>query len=145
MRIRILVLMMGVMYAMSASAQDGDAILGLWQSEYGDGRIQIYKTGDVYAGKIIWLKENLDEFGEPKTDHNNPSGILRQQPLKGLEVLSDFSYKGNHVWEDGMVYDPRSGKWYSCILSMSSSDQLEMRAYKWISLFGKSQYWSRVK
>lgn len=131
--------------AICSFAQSGDAVLGIWQSEHGSGRIQIYKKGNNYNGKLVWLKDETDESGKPKTDINNPSEALRSQPVKGLEVLSDFVYKDNGIWEEGTVYDPKSGKTYSCKLLMGSSDELEIRAFKGISLIGKSQLWSRVK
>lgn len=131
--------------AMVSLAQDGDSVLGIWQSAHGNGRIQIYRSGNTYDGKLVWIKEAVDESGKPKLDVNNPSPKLKTQPVKDLEVLRDFKYKNNGVWEDGTVYDPRSGKTYSCKLLMSSSDTLEIRAYMGISIIGKSQVWSRVR
>ncbi len=126
-------------------AQSADAVLGIWQSEHGSGRIQISKEGESYNGRIVWLKDEADESGKPKTDINNPSEALKSQPIKGLEVLSGFTYSDNGEWEGGTVYDPRSGKKYSCKLSVSGSGQLEIRAFKGISLIGKTQLWSRVR
>ncbi|WP_276347758.1 DUF2147 domain-containing protein [Daejeonella sp. JGW-45] len=126
-------------------AQSADVILGIWQSEHGSGRIQVFKEGESYNGRIVWLKDEKDESGKPKTDINNPSEALKSQPIKGLEVLSDFTYSDNGEWEGGTVYDPRSGKKYSCKLSLSGNGQLEIRAFKGISLIGKTQVWSRVK
>ncbi|MEJ7780571.1 MAG: DUF2147 domain-containing protein [Daejeonella sp.] len=125
-------------------AQNADAVLGIWESEHGSGRIQIYKSGDTYEGKLVWLKEENDNSGKPLADINNPSEALRNRPVKGLDVLSGFTYKDG-AWQDGTVYDPKSGKKYSCKLSMTSGGQLEIRAYMGISLIGKTQVWSRVK
>ena len=141
----ILALLAPLLIAIPSMAQDADAVLGVWQSEHGNARIQIFKSGENYNGKIIWLKEETDESGNQKADVNNPSGSLRTQPIKGLEALSDFTYKGNGVWEGGTVYDPRSGKKYSCKLSVSGDGQLEIRAFMGISLIGKTQIWTRVK
>ena len=132
------------MIMLASFAQDGDVVLGIWQSEHGSGRIQIYKDGNTYNGKLVWLKEANDESGRIKLDINNPSKNLRSQPINGLEVLRNFTYKDDGVWVDGTVYDPKSGRTYSCKLLMSSSDKLEIRAYMGISLIGKTQVWSRV-
>ena len=102
-----------LLLSLSALAQKGDAVLGIWQSEHGNGRIQIYKTGNEYNGKLVWTKKALDESGKPNLDVNNPNESLRSQPIKGLEVLKDFTYKSEGTWDGGTVYDPRSGKTYS--------------------------------
>ena len=141
----ILTLLVTLLAGISSFAQQEDAVLGVWQSEHGSARIQISKSGETYNGKIVWLKEETDDSGKPKTDVNNPSEALRSQPIIGLEALSDFTYKGNGVWEGGTVYDPRSGKKYNCKLSVSGGGQLEIRAFMGISLIGKTQVWSRVK
>lgn len=140
----VFTLLISLISAVTSFAQSGDAVLGIWQSEHGSGRIQIFKEGENYNGKIVWLKEEADESGKVKTDINNPSESLKMQPIKGLEVLSDFEYNDG-VWDGGTVYDPRSGKKYSCRLSVSGSGQLEIRAFKGISLIGKTQLWSRVR
>jgi uncharacterized protein (DUF2147 family) len=141
----ILSLLVPLLFCIPCIAQSGDAVLGVWQSGGGNVRVQIFKSGETYNGKIAWLREENDESGKPKTDRNNPAESLRGQPLLGLEALSDFTYKGNGVWEGGTVYDPRSGKKYSCKLSISSSGALEIRAFMGISLIGKTQIWTRVK
>lgn len=132
-------------FTLPCIAQNGDAVLGMWQSEHGSARVQISKSGENYNGKITWLKEEANEAGKPKTDQNNPSEALRSQPIIGLEALSDFSYKGDGIWDGGTVYDPRTGKKYSGKLSIGSGGKLEIRAYMGISLIGKTQIWSRVR
>ncbi len=139
------VLLIQFMIVSPSFAQNGDSVLGFWQSEHGNARIHIYKNGETYDGKLIWLKEETNSSGKPKVDINNPSEMLRSQPVKGLEVLKNFKYSNDRTWEDGTVYDPRSGKTYDCKLSMRSSDKLEVRAFYGISLIGKTQNWSRVR
>lgn len=120
-------------------SQDGDAILGIWQTEHGSAKIQIYKNGSSYDGKLVWVKDELLRSGEKGTGN-----AARKKSASGTEVLSNFSYAGDGVWEDGTVFDPRSGRSYKCKLYMNSSNRLELRAYMGISLIGKSQIWSRV-
>jgi len=141
----ILAFLLSVSALFPALAQKGDAVLGLWESEHGNARIQIFKSNGNYNGKIVWLKNELDESGKNKTDKNNPSESLKTQPIIGLEALGDFTYNEEGVWGGGTVYDPRSGKKYSCKLSLSGNSELEIRAFMGISLIGKTQIWSRVK
>lgn len=140
----VILTLMSVLPYLSSFAQNADAVLGMWESEHGSGRIQIYKSGDVHEGKLIWLKEENDRAGKPLVDINNPSETLRTRPVKGLEVLSGFRYSDG-AWDGGTVYDPKSGKKYSCKLSINGDGQLEIRAFMGISLIGKTQLWSRVK
>ncbi|WP_207425581.1 DUF2147 domain-containing protein [Pedobacter sp. SYSU D00535] len=131
--------------ALGVAAQSADAVLGKWQSGHGSGRIQIYKKGDKYFGKLIWLKEPRDENGRPKVDINNPNEKLRGQPIVGLEVLRNFQYRGNGVWSGGSVYDPKSGNTYNCQMALDGPDKLDIRAFFGITLLGKTETWTRVQ
>lgn len=33
-----------------------DAVIGTWLTASGKAKVQIYKEGDKYNGKIVWLK-----------------------------------------------------------------------------------------
>lgn len=128
----------------SAFSQTSDAILGQWINASGEAHIEISKKGDKYFGKIVWLKAPKDEKGNPKLDINNPAENLRSRPILGLELLKDFVFD-DKKWTDGKIYDPKSGKTYSCNLSLKGNDQLNVRGYIGISLIGRSETWKRVK
>ncbi|MEJ6982343.1 DUF2147 domain-containing protein [Pedobacter sp. P351] len=128
-----------------AFAQSGDDILGKWKSGHGNGQIQIFKRGDNYFGKLIWLKEPNDPSGKPKLDIHNPSKELQTQPVLGLEVLKDFTYKGNGSYSNGKIYDPKSGNTYNCMMSIHDRDKLNIRAYFGLSILGKTETWNRVQ
>jgi uncharacterized protein (DUF2147 family) len=125
-------------------AQDRDAIVGKWQNPSGEGRIEIFKKGDSYFGKLYWLKEP-NENGKPKLDKRNPDRSKKARPLKDLVILTDFQYAGDAVWEDGQIYDPKSGKTYSCKMTLKGDDKLDIRGYVGISLIGRSEIWTRIK
>ena len=117
--------------------------LGTWTNHEKEARFEIYKCGDKLCGKITWLKEpNRD--GKPKTDINNPDKKLQSQPLIGLVFLKSFEYDENNKWDDGTIYDPKSGKTYSSYMQMLSKDKIEVKGYIGISLIGRSQVWTRV-
>src|SRR5436190_23937687 len=69
-----------------------DDILGVWLSANGQAHLQIYKEGDKYFGKLVWLKEPNNAKGTPKVDANNPDEALRTKPLLGLVILRNFKY-----------------------------------------------------
>ncbi|WP_187264614.1 DUF2147 domain-containing protein [Pontibacter beigongshangensis] len=118
--------------------------VGVWTNEEGKARFEIYKCGDKLCGKIVTLKEPTRN-GKPKLDDNNPNKNLRKRPLLGLEFLKGFGYAGNNKWDNGTIYDPESGKTYSCFMKMESKDKMEVKGYIGISLIGRSQSWTRVK
>ncbi|RYE20080.1 MAG: DUF2147 domain-containing protein, partial [Sphingobacteriaceae bacterium] len=110
-----------------------------------EARVEIYKKGDTYAGKIIWLKEQNKADGKPVTDSKNPNTALRNRPILNLELIKNFVYKGDNSWENGEIYDAQSGKTYNSKISMSGNDQLNLRGFVGISLFGRTEIWTRVK
>lgn len=127
----------------SALAQSKDAILGKWLNPSGEGQIEIYKKGDKYYGKLAWMKEpNLN--GKPKLDTKNPDEKLQRRPLLNLEILKDFVYD-DKKWTAGTIYDPKSGKTYSCNMTLKGNDVLNVRGYIGISLLGRSETFRRVK
>ncbi|MES2060817.1 MAG: DUF2147 domain-containing protein [Bacteroidota bacterium] len=130
--------------SISASAQNADAILGKWLSANGEGQIQIYKKESKFFGKLSWIKVPNDDSGKPKADDHNPDKNLQSRPVLGIELLKNFTFDGDNVYEDGTIYDPKSGKTYSCKMTLKG-DVLKIRGYIGISLLGRSENWTRVK
>ncbi len=91
-------------------AQDAaNAIIGVWKNGEGTGHIEIYKTtSGHYAGKIVWLKEPIDEeTGKPKLDKRNPDKAKRNVPTLGLVNMYAFKYDaGDKEW-NGNIYKDR--------------------------------------
>ena len=129
-------------------AQDykADDLLGTWLNEDKDGHVKIYKENGKYYGKLIWLKNPIDEeTGKAKLDKHNDDEELQKRPLQDLMLLNDFVYDDDGEWEDGEIYDPKSGNTYSCYIEMKSMDEIKVRGYIGISLIGRTTYWTRVK
>jgi uncharacterized protein (DUF2147 family) len=134
-----------VLSIVTAYAQtEADAMLGVWETGNGKARIKIDKINNKYFGKIVWLREPNDENGKAKVDKNNPDEALRTKPLLGYNMLKEFQYKGEKVWEEGTIYDPESGSTYSCTITMTDDNTLDVRGYIGVSLFGRTDVWKRV-
>jgi uncharacterized protein (DUF2147 family) len=128
-----------------AQSVNADEILGIWLNEEQDGKVEIYKEKGKYSGKLVWLKKPLDEqTNKPKLDKKNPDPELKKRPLKGTILMNGFEYKGNGEWQDGEIYDPKSGKTYSCYLKLESPDRLKVRGYIGFSWVGRTTYWTRT-
>jgi uncharacterized protein (DUF2147 family) len=130
--------------ALSVKCQtlNADLILGTWLTASGKAKVQIYKEGNKYNGKIVWLKDPNDEKGKPKVDKNNSEPAKRTVPLLGLNLLKDFVFDEDE-WEDGTIYDPENGKTYSCTIKYRDG-KLDLRGYIGISLIGRTQTWFKV-
>jgi uncharacterized protein (DUF2147 family) len=129
--------------ATQAAAPNPDAVLGVWKNGEGTGMVQIYKKGDKYFGRIVWLKVPNNPDGTPRTDVNNPDESKRKTPLKGLENMRNFTYTGENKWENGSIYDPKNGSDYSCEMTLTDANTLEVRGFIGVSLFGRTDVWKR--
>ena len=140
---RISFILLFTLISFAGLAQNKDAVIGKWINSTGEAHVDITKRGEKYFGKIVWLKEPKDEKGNIKTDLKNPEASLRSKPILGLEILKNFIFEDGK-WTDGKIYDPKSGKTYSCNMTMKGRDILNMRGYVGISLIGRSETWKRV-
>lgn len=137
-------LLLFVAVTLSGFAQAKDAIVGRWVNSSGEAHVDIYKKNEKFYGKIVWLKNPKDEKGNTKTDLRNPDESLRTKPMLGLEILKDFVYDDGK-WTDGKIYDPKSGKTYSCNISQKHNGDLNIRGYIGISMIGRTEVWKKVK
>jgi len=130
--------------AFSGNAQSANDVVGTWFNAEKDGKIQIYKQGDAFFGKLSWLK-NPTLNGKARTDENNQDASQRSRPLLGLVLLRDFKHDGGNVWSGGEIYDPKNGKTYSCKMTLASRNQLDVRGYIGTPLLGRTTTWTRAE
>ena len=122
----------------------GDAILGIWKAEEKTLTIEVYRRGDEYQAKIIsFTDHHSDVPSAERTDEHNPDETLRSRKLVGLAVLSGLHYsQADNEWTDGHIYDVGSGSSYKASASLSDGT-LSVRAFKGISLLGKTLHFQR--
>ncbi|RFS14814.1 DUF2147 domain-containing protein [Emticicia sp. C21] len=120
-----------------------DITQGTWYNQEKSGKIQFFKQGDKYFGKIVWLKEP-NEAGKPRTDKQNPDEKLRTRPLIGLVNLKNFKQTDKDSWEDGEVYDPKNGKTYSCKMTLTSPTTLDVRGFIGLSIIGRTEHFTKA-
>ena len=123
-------------------AAQPDAVIGEWYTAEGTSVVEIFKCADLYCGKIVWLKNPKNDEGKDKVDVKNPDETRRNRKIMGLEILSGFKYKDDNRWEDGKIYDPKTGKTYSCKMQIDGND-LKIRGYIGFSLFGRTTVWTK--
>jgi uncharacterized protein (DUF2147 family) len=129
---------------------DAEGIVGVWNTSENDARIEIYRCGAEYCGKISYLqdpnypaddKEGM--AGLPLMDRYNPDPALRKRPLVGLSFMEGFRYLGHNTWDGGRIYNPENGKKYKATISLADSNRLMLRGYWGISLLGRTETWVR--
>jgi len=95
-----------------------DAILGFWVNEKGDRKLEIYRKGAGYFGKIV----------------SDASGKVRP----GTDILLDLRHGGG-IWK-GRLYLPAKNDEAKATLRLKGG-QLEIAASK--GVFSEKKYWSR--
>ncbi|RLD55649.1 MAG: DUF2147 domain-containing protein [Bacteroidetes bacterium] len=133
----------------NVSAQTANDVLGFWLTQDGDSQVKIFKAKDgKYYGNIKWLKNPFEEDGSIKIDDENPNEKLRTRKILGLQLLKAFEFNTKkHEWEDGTIYDPKTGKTYSCFMWFENNDKktLHVKGFIGFSLLGKEVEWKREK
>jgi uncharacterized protein (DUF2147 family) len=127
----------------TARGADGVGIAGLWLVEARDAVVDIEPCGDRLCGTVVWLKEPRPN-GRARLDDKNPDPAQRARPVCGLTLLYDFKASGENEWEDGHIYSADEGATYSAKMALLDVNTLKVRGFVGISLFGKSQVWTRA-
>ena len=134
-------LVLGLFFAASASAQGTP--FGIWVTEGGLSRIEVFDCAGQVCGEFVWLEEPNEEDGTPKVDGQNPDEALRGRPLMSLQLIEGFTVRGPTAWAGGTIYDPKSGNTYSSTMELQDENTLVVRGYVLLPIFGRSQTWTR--
>lgn len=133
-----------LLVSLSAMAQklEADHILGVWQSE--NYKIEFFKEGEIYSAKLLWSKDMFGPDGNtPKKDVHNPDENLRDRPIKGITHITGLVYGGGE-YKNGKLYSVQDGNTYSFKGELQSENELESRAFKGVTLLGRTIHWTRV-
>ncbi len=105
--------------------------------------IAIQSSGSVVVGKII---KTFDETSEKKVERCTLCKDDRKnQPIIGLEIIRNMQCELNKC-HGGTILDPRDGKIYKATMRLvNNGQQLKVRGYIGVSLFGKTVVWNRYK
>lgn len=139
---KIIISMVAMLAPLAAAfAQD---VVGKWKLDDGSAIVEVYKQGDAFNGKIVWLQDPTEPDGSPAVDTNNPDAKLRSRKLIGLNMLSSLKKSGAE-YTGGSIYDPGNGKTYNCSMKVEG-DVLKVRgSLDKKGLLGRTMDWYRVK
>lgn len=117
-----------LIYSLSLSAQDSDAIVGEWITQNGEARVTIFIEQGKCFGKIIWIKDS------------------KQSAQLNTLILSDFVFEAKEQeWNNGTVFEPRHGHKSSGYLVLKDAKTLKVTGYKGLRWISDSETWTRVK
>lgn len=124
--------------------------------------IGYWRTIDDVTGKpkaIVRISESSGRlygtivkiFPRPGYDQNEVcsacTGSNHNKRIVGLTILQGLKAnpKDQTEWSGGSILDPLNGKTYKCYVQViNGGNQLTVRGYIGVSLFGRTQTWSRV-
>lgn len=135
---------LAVFFSIIFNAQ-GQTVLGKWKTiddETGQAKsiVEIYeKSGKIY-GKII----DIVNPEKRKSLCTKCSGENKNAPILGLTIIKGLVKDGDE-YNGGKILDPNKGEEYKCLIVLEEKDKLKVRGFVGVSLFGRTQYWFRVK
>jgi uncharacterized protein (DUF2147 family) len=143
MRFLLLVMVSLLLAAPAFGSPEPAEIFGVWLTQGGGAKLEIFPCGDKACARVIWLKhpnyvDSSDgPVGMEKVDLKNPEVTLRNRPIVGLQVMEGLSMEGEW-WRNGSCYDPQSGHTYQCKMRLEAPSELRLRGFIGISLIGRT-------
>ena len=143
-------LLFGFMFSffLANTAHAQDPALGSWHTVDDD-------TGEIKSLVVLSLAEDGTMVGIIKKVLKKDAasdlcdqceGDKKDQPIEGMQFIWDVERTGKGEWENGQILDPESGTVYTSNITISDDpNELEVRGYVGISLFGRSQTWQRIE
>ncbi|WP_431241430.1 DUF2147 domain-containing protein [Flavobacterium sp. P21] len=139
----LFVLLLAMASKMQAQANE-KSIVGVWESDKKDVRMEFFKDGANYSAKLLWGNLVVERDGiTSKKDSKNPDTRLKTRNILGIISLTGLEWNGKE-YTNGKIYDPPSGDTYTCKAWMEDG-KLHLRGYLGISLLGKTVIWHRYK
>ncbi len=128
-------------------AEGREDVRGLWASD--ESILSVYEEDGQLHGQVIavmdpvyTIKEDVDRAGQHRLDDNNPEKTLKERPIIGLQIFSEYQYDGSK-WR-GKIYDPESGNTYQSRMKINRDGRLEIRGYIGVPLFGRTAQFDPV-
>ena len=139
------ILIIAALFFTTVFYAQNQTVIGKWKTiddETGKAKsiVEIYeKSGKIY-GKVA---EILD-LEHKNNVCANCTGSDKNKPILGMVIIKGLTKEADE-YTNGKILDPKNGKTYKCFITLESKDKLKVRGFVGISLFGRTQYWYRVK
>ena len=126
---------------LAGAALPTNDVVGRWKTETRGGIVEIQRCGQSICGRLV-SSEKLRSQPDLK-DINNKDAAQRSRPLKGLLMLSGFSWNDG-AWSDGKIYNAEDGRTYSAKITSTGPNELKLRGCVFVPLC-KTQTWTRLR
>ncbi len=131
----------------TTNTSECDRVCGKWMSAEKNLIVQVYKDGIDFKAKVVWF-DDADDPNRPmdtRTDDKNPDKALRNRKLIGMNVLEGLIYvPKSNSWENGQIYDAKSGRKWSSSAYISDNGDLKVTGYWHYKFIGKTMTFTRV-
>ncbi|HAT33724.1 MAG TPA: DUF2147 domain-containing protein [Janthinobacterium sp.] len=126
-------------YAGHAQAQAKPAMTeqGTWVTASGNLEVSIAPCGAALCGSVTRVISAAAMSPDAKAAPVDPARLM------GLKILSDLQSQGGGVWR-GKIYNRDKDKIYDCVVELQGQNELKVRGYQFLPLFGSTQIWHRV-
>ena len=118
---------------------------GTWLTEDGRAKIRLEHCGEgneKLCGFVAWMKDALNDKGQPRTDLKNPDPAKRSRPSLGLQIMAGLKPEDPTHFA-GEIYNADDGKMYAVTVAIEKPAEVEIRGCLLRFLCG-SQTWARV-
>ena len=147
----LLVALFLVLGASGALAQPAASPIGQWRTiddESGEARsiVEIYEKDGALHGRVVEILRASDEARRNSDGQiicTACEGKRKNQSVEGMTILWGLEKDGEE-WTGGHIIDPENGNTYSAKMELDGENRLQVRGYRGVSLFGRTQTWQRV-
>jgi len=108
---------------------------GLWVTASGNAVVRIAPCGQDLCGQIVGLVLGPND-PTPRDWAGNP-----QCGLTIFRTAPSADGSGHMAWT-GTILDPRNGSQYDAQIKLDRPDQLQLRGYVGLPIFGRTQTWT---
>jgi uncharacterized protein (DUF2147 family) len=142
-KIKSIIVMLFVVFGSLMAQNNQDAIIGIWETDAKDAKMEVFKSGDYYYGKLLWGNKVVEADGKSsKKDTKNPDAKLKNRNILGITNLTSLKFD-NGKYLNGKIYDPPSGKTYDCKAWLENG-KLHLRGYIGFSMLGQTAVWHKL-
>ena len=129
----------------AAQASSPDQIIGVWEAENGNIKLEMFDAGGSYAARMLYGKLVMEADGSTfKKDTLNPDPALRGRSLEGIVFVTELKWdERDRRWEGGNFYSGATGRTMSVQAEMVG-ETMQVRAYMGAPLLGQTMVLRRV-
>lgn len=124
----------------------GQSVFGKWKTvddKTGITKaiVEVYEEQGLLNAKIVQILEK----GREDAVCINCKGELKNQPVKGMQIIKDFKKNGSDEYKGSDLLDPESGTTYRGKLWLDSKDPNKLKVRGYVAFLYRTQTWHRVK